>query len=52
MHRSFLVNIDDFRDIEVLKPSGLIQLTLDRTGACVPVSRRRAAGVKKQLGLA
>ena len=52
VHRSFLVNIDDVRDIEVLKPSGLIQLTLDRTGACVPVSRRRAAGVKKQLGLA
>lgn len=52
VHRSFLVNIDDVRDIEVLKPSGLIQLTLERTGACVPVSRRRAAGVKKQLGLA
>lgn len=52
VHRSFLVNIDDVRDIEVLKPSGLIQLTMERTGACVPVSRRRAAGVKKQLGLA
>lgn len=50
VHRSFLVNIDDVRDIEVLKPS--IQLTLERTGACVPVSRRRAAGVKRQLGLA
>ena len=52
VHRSFLVNIDDVRGIEVLKPSGLIQLTLERTGACIPVSRRRAAGVKKQLGLA
>lgn len=51
VHRSFMVNIDDVRDIEVLKPSGLIQLTLDRAGTCIPVSRRRAAEVKRKLGL-
>lgn len=51
VHRSFLVNVDDVRDIEVLKSSGLIQLTLDRTEARIPVSRRRAATVKQQLGL-
>lgn len=52
VHRSFLVNIDDVRDVEVLKPSGLMQLKLGRTDASIPVSRRRATGVKKQLGLA
>ena len=52
VHRSFLVNIDDVRDIEVLKPSGLIQLTLEHAATRIPVSRRRAPGVKKQLGLA
>lgn len=52
VHRSFLVNIDDVHDIEILKPSGLIQLTLERAGAVVPVSRRRAAEVRKRLGLA
>lgn len=51
VHRSYVVNIDDVRDIEVSKQTGLIQLTLDRTGACIPVSRRRAATVRKQLGL-
>lgn len=52
VHRSYLVNIDDVRDVEVLRPSGLMQLKLDRTGASIPVSRRRATGVKRQLGLA
>lgn len=52
VHRSFLVNIDDVHDIEVNKPSGLIQLTLESTGAVVPVSRRRAGIVKRRLGLA
>ena len=52
VHRSYLVNIDDVRDIEVTKPSGLIQLTLDRVEEHIPVSRRRAADVKKRLGLA
>ena len=51
VHRSYLVNIDDVRDIEVAKQSGSIQLTLERSGACIPVSRRRAATVRKQLGL-
>lgn len=52
VHRSYLVNIDDVRDIEVAKPSGLIQLTLDCVEEHIPVSRRRAADVKKRLGLA
>ena len=52
VHRSYLVNIDDVRDVEILRPSGLVQLKLDRTGASTPVSRRRATGVKQRLGLA
>lgn len=52
VHRSFLVNIDDVRDIEVQKPNGLIQLKLDRVSAVVPVSRRRSPEVKQRLGLA
>ncbi len=51
VHRSFLVNIDDVRTVEVVRPSGLIQLTLETTGASVPVSRRRMADVKRCLGL-
>lgn len=43
--------MDDIHDVEVDRASGLITLKLDRTGASVPVSRRRAAGVKRQLGL-
>lgn len=52
VHRSYLVNIDDVCDVEVLRPSSLIQLKLDRTGASIPVSRRRSTTVKRQLGLA
>ena len=52
VHRSFLVNIDDVHNIEVKKPSGLIELTLERTDSAVPVSRRRAVEVKRRLGLA
>lgn len=52
VHRSYLVSIDAVRNIEVAKSSGLIQLVLEPTGATIPVSRRRAASVKKALGLA
>lgn len=52
VHRSFVVNLDDIHDIEVKRTSGLIQLTLEGTDAVVPVSRRRAADVKRRLGLA
>lgn len=52
VHRSYVVNLDDVHDIEVKKASGLIQLKLERTGAVVPVSRRRAPEVKRHLGLA
>lgn len=50
VHRSYLVNLDDVHDVEVGK-TGLMELRLERAGAVVPVSRRRAAVVKERLGL-
>ena len=51
VHRSYLVNLDDVHDVEVSR-SGLMELKVERVGASVPVSRRRAAEVKERLGIA
>ncbi|MBY4798122.1 LytTR family DNA-binding domain-containing protein [Collinsella sp. AGMB00827] len=50
VHRSYLVNVDDIHDIEVVR-GGLMELRLDRIDAKVPVSRRRAPEVKARLGI-
>ena len=51
VHRSYLVNLDDVREVE-LSRGGLMELKLERAEETVPVSRRRMAEVKRQLGLA
>lgn len=51
VHRSYLVNLDDVREVE-LSRGGLMELKLERVEEAVPVSRRRMAEVKRQLGLA
>ncbi len=50
VHRSYLVNVDEVHDIEVTR-GGLMELRCTRVDAVVPVSRRRAAEVKRRLGL-
>lgn len=50
VHRSYLVNLDDVRDVEINK-SGLMELKLARVNCTVPVSRRRMPEVKQRLGI-
>lgn len=50
VHRSYLVNMDEVRDVEVVR-GGMLELSFADVDVRVPVSRRRAAAVKERLGL-
>ena len=50
VHRSYLVNLEYVRNIEVAD-SGLLELSLETVPVRIPVSRRRTSFVKRALGI-